>query len=707
MLAEVCGLSDADLSGALHEALDAQLLFVAGAGTTERYAFRHALVQEAAYDQLLPSERRVLHGAYARALEARPAGAGAAQANRLVELAHHWAAAQESTLALHAALGAADASQTVYAYAEAAREYERATELWDVVPAPDRPSDRDLADIFDSAASAAIVIGDAARAVSLARKAIELVDAAPDASAHPERRARAREQLGFAAWLAGDTATSIQRLEEAVDLLDGTPASTEQARVLAGLAANLMLAGQAARSIPFAERAIETARAVGEAGIESRAMNTLGVNRVFLGSIAAGIELLRAALSIAKPVDDPTELPRAYANLGSILEMGGFVEEALEVCLEGAERTLRYGSDLSFRIFLRVNAAAMLIELGRYPEATDLLEGQLPNVLPGLSTIQLHVTWAHLAVRIGDLAEARRHLEISRVEASGIDDAQYVIDLHTWGTEIAMWDGDPATAVAMARDGFDRLVDVDDAIILGLLAIPAAHAAADLAVRARAARDEAAADDAAAAARTVIERYRASTERLTEPDELATQQIGWRMALCEAEYARAAGEDDPARWLAVRPALAARPAPFLEAYVLWRAAEAMADRGETGAAAEPLREAHAIAARIGAGLLSAGIDTTARRLRVTFAAPTGGTPRADAAIVEAADPFGLTSREREVLGLVAEGYTNKRIAETLFISESTAGVHVSNILGKLGVATRTEAAAVAVRLGLDRAAASS
>ena len=48
-----------------------------------------------------------------------------------------------------------------------------------------------------------------------------------------------------------------------------------------------------------------------------------------------------------------------------------------------------------------------------------------------------------------------------------------------------MWDGDPAAALAIARDGFDRLVDVDDAIILGQLAIPAAHAAADLAVRAR------------------------------------------------------------------------------------------------------------------------------------------------------------------------------------------------------------------------------
>ena len=54
-----------------------------------------------------------------------------------------------------------------------------------------------------------------------------------------------------------------------------------------------------------------------------------------------------------------------------------------------------------------------------------------------------------------------------------------------------------------------------------------------------------------------------------------------------------------------------------------------------------------------------------------------------------------------MLALVAEGYTNRRIAETLFISESTAGVHVSNILGKLGVATsRTEAAAVAARLGM-------
>ena len=67
---------------------------------------------------------------------------------------------------------------------------------------------------------------------------------------------------------------------------------------------------------------------------------------------------------------------------------------------------------------------------------------------------------------------------------------------------------------------------------------------------------------------------------------------------------------------------------------------------------------------------------------------------------QAADNFGFTKREREVLALVAEGRTNRQIADSLFISENTAGVHVSNILGKLGASGRTEAAAIAHRLGL-------
>ncbi len=56
----------------------------------------------------------------------------------------------------------------------------------------------------------------------------------------------------------------------------------------------------------------------------------------------------------------------------------------------------------------------------------------------------------------------------------------------------------------------------------------------------------------------------------------------------------------------------------------------------------------------------------------------------------------LTEREREVLALVARGYTNKQIAEALYVSEKTARNHVSHILEKLGLARRSEAAAYAV-----------
>ena len=60
----------------------------------------------------------------------------------------------------------------------------------------------------------------------------------------------------------------------------------------------------------------------------------------------------------------------------------------------------------------------------------------------------------------------------------------------------------------------------------------------------------------------------------------------------------------------------------------------------------------------------------------------------------------LTAREAEVLQLLTDGLTNRQIGRALFISEKTASVHVSNILGKLGATTRTEAAAVARRQGL-------
>ena len=178
VLAEVCGMSDAELATGVREAVEAQLLVVGSGTADERYRFRHALVQEAAYDQLLPSERRGLHAAYARALGGRPGIGGGAEASRLVEVAHHWNAAHEPGRALPAAVAAGDASRAVFAYGEATRQYELAIELWDLVDPVDRPADRDLVGLFDAASASAILVGDAAGAVDHARHALELVDAA-------------------------------------------------------------------------------------------------------------------------------------------------------------------------------------------------------------------------------------------------------------------------------------------------------------------------------------------------------------------------------------------------------------------------------------------------------------------------------------------------------------------------------------------------
>jgi DNA-binding NarL/FixJ family response regulator len=78
----------------------------------------------------------------------------------------------------------------------------------------------------------------------------------------------------------------------------------------------------------------------------------------------------------------------------------------------------------------------------------------------------------------------------------------------------------------------------------------------------------------------------------------------------------------------------------------------------------------------------------------------GEAPPASASAAQPEDPFGLTARERDVLALVAAGATNREIGERLHMAEKTASVHVSRILAKLDVRSRTEAAAVAHRQGL-------
>jgi DNA-binding CsgD family transcriptional regulator len=138
--------------------------------------------------------------------------------------------------------------------------------------------------------------------------------------------------------------------------------------------------------------------------------------------------------------------------------------------------------------------------------------------------------------------------------------------------------------------------------------------------------------------------------------------------------------------------------PYPTAYARFREGEArLAARGDRALATTSLRAALDIAERLEAEPLAREITALATRARLDLAPDAAET---DPEVIDPAAEFGLTAREREVLGLVALGRTNRQIAEALFITENTAGVHVSNILGKLGVPSRGEAAAVAYRLGL-------
>jgi DNA-binding NarL/FixJ family response regulator len=161
-----------------------------------------------------------------------------------------------------------------------------------------------------------------------------------------------------------------------------------------------------------------------------------------------------------------------------------------------------------------------------------------------------------------------------------------------------------------------------------------------------------------------------------------------------------------AAWDEAARAWEAASEPYPLAVVLLRSAQAALGAGDRDGGTTRLRRAAELAYRVGARPLSDDIALLARRARITLgelgdAADVQAAPgQVGQAQVSEPDRMGLTVRELDVLRLVAAGCSNREIAGELFISVKTASVHVSNILGKLGVTNRGEAAAAAHRLRL-------
>ena len=264
--------------------------------------------------------------------------------------------------------------------------------------------------------------------------------------------------------------------------------------------------------------------------------------------------------------------------------------------------------------------------------------------------------------------------------------------------ERALWGGDTALALTHAEAAIHS-----DAwrVVVPSVIRPAAVALAARADRAVAARAAGHADAEAAeiaAAKELLDIAHEGARYAARPKAvLGPEGRGW-LARADAEYRRAAGHNAPETWEAMLTAFGPRYV-YETARGQWRLAEALIEAGRTEQAVPVWREAAATAARLGAVPLSAALEALARRARID--------PRATAGIDGAAATSGsayltesLTDRERDVLRLLARGQSNRQIGTELFISPKTASVHVSNILAKLAVTNRTEAAAIAHREGL-------
>jgi DNA-binding CsgD family transcriptional regulator/tetratricopeptide (TPR) repeat protein len=657
------------------------------------YAFRHALLAEVANGELLHGERDRLHAAFGGELERRGEIGGVPVTP--AELAYHWVAARDPARAVPALVAAGTAAERVYAFPEARRHYERALELWDAQtgPQPAGAGAPDRVGVMQQAAECAVLTGAYGRAVELGRGAIAAAEAAEaDAPVDPNRLGTLHDRLRWFLWEAGDRVAAHEAVDEALRLIPEEPPTQARTRILAQSAGVHLLEGDPVGAATMAREAIRMARAADTPPEEALALGVLGWAEAVTGDVDRGIDTFRRGVAIAERLGGVEGIALGHANLAALLDRVGRSEESLDAARHGFAIAQRLGVPRTYGGVLLGHVAKALFDLGRWDEAAAAADEGLELDPVGRSAIWLHLNRARVDTNQGRFDAAAAHLRQAReIDAASPRDLSYRAALMAAGAELAAWQGRlPAVreAVSEALASLDAEVPFDPA--LGWLAWHALRAEADAAETAKARQDRGALRDVEAHVSPIAERLLRVGDRATSADRRRAAVAG----LCQLELERIGGRLDPADLFATAIAWdeLGRPAPA--AYARYRAAEALlASKGDRAVAAAALRAAHAAATRLGADPLRREIDQLARHARIELATASPEPPTRS-------DALGLTDREQEVIRLVAAGRSNQQIADTLFITRKTASVHVSNILGKLGVENRVEAAAVAHRLGL-------
>jgi DNA-binding CsgD family transcriptional regulator len=689
------GLSDAEFDHAIREAVAHQLLVPALDG----YRFRHALLREAVYNDLLPGERTRLHATFAALLaNGSPA-----------ELAYHCLASHDIPGALAASVRAGGSAERMAAPAEAHRHYEEALGLWERVPDAAELAGISRLKLAFRSASTAADSGDVPRAVQQFRRVWSVLP--PDTD--PEMRARFGERLAYYLLQLDKPGAASEAVSVAREVVAGTPSeppSWYRGRAMATLASALAVTNESGQALDWADRARAAARESGSPWVEADALVTLGMLMSRGGNANEAVALLTAAHDQARETGVLGVELRAAYHLASTHLSRGDLATAAAVAHQGVLRAEQTGLGLApFGMDVQHLHFQATFAMGEWDHAGELAAG-FPIRVTSLPEAALSAVALFIDVGRGNPIVAERRYWLQPYS----EDEFVAYISHGVLAEHELWRGDIDLALAEADAAIELARDPDHGPTPSVVRIVASTLWA-LGERARELRIV---GDTEAVA-SVLERCQellaiareGAAFRYRPKYVLGPEGLGW-LARADAEYARAAGKNDPKLWRIALDRFG--PAYRYEgARTRWRLAESLAEAGARDEAAAELSAAREVAVSLGARPLLTAIDDLARRARLALtpdphatatatatAATTTATAAAATTSPDKSDISGLaalTEREREVLDLLTAGRSNREIAAELFISPKTASVHVSNILGKLGAASRSEAAALARR----------
>ncbi|WP_204012025.1 helix-turn-helix transcriptional regulator [Virgisporangium aurantiacum] len=691
VVARATGMTADEVASALHELIDARLAVPDSVRPELGCRTQHALLAEAVVGDLLADERRDVYAGMAAALESVEDPALSA------EIAGHWSAAGRPADELRLLLDAADHSHRMRAYSPAADLWQRATTIAEKLP--------------DAAEKLGVEPGwlrvrtiDALQACGRDLDAAHLTE---------ETHARHHDSAGGAllaavlhrtAWHRGVIAqreappsTAYGLFDEASRIYRALPESAEYARLLADHARFMWMDSCDSASGSVYRTALAVAERCGAVHEIADALSGLAEVAFLHGDPAEGFALLDRAREAVRHPSDTELTPRidyfiAEYHSNALLKTGQLAA-AERVAREGLERARRMGATSGYSAaVLHHNAVEALLERG-FVDAVAELVADVRDRQPGLDDWNLHLYQAQVEICRGELdAAVARTRSVDRLGLAG--PRMWMYERIRLLPRAALWARDPAAALGQVEPALALLSGCDVEQFCGELLALGARAVADLAETARARRDR----DAERAAHADADRlgdvlHRMRGRPFVDHPFLAT--IAGDRADWQAELCRVRGVRDPDAWAQAAGVWQRLGRPHRRAYALLRQAQVIvATARNPTAAADVLRAAAEAAADMVP--LTAAIRRLAQRSRISLAPTRTLAPAAP----EPEDPYGLTNRERLVLGLLAQGRTNAQIGTELFMSPKTASVHVSNILRKLGVANRAAAAAVGERAGL-------